>query len=105
MLAASVALAAAFVALVDAFPALVEAFAKGDFSARLDEARTDTEVGRLTSALNQMLARIEEAFAVKVVSEDKLRRFVADASHELRRKMQQRKSANHAPEVHTIPAA
>ncbi len=41
-------------------------------------------VGRLTSALNQMLARIEEAFAVKVVSEDKLRRFVADASHELR---------------------
>ena len=61
-----------------------EAFAKGDFSARLDEARTDTEVGRLTSALNQMLARIEEAFAVKVKSEDKLRRFVADASHELR---------------------
>ncbi|NDE50443.1 MAG: sulfate adenylyltransferase subunit CysD, partial [Actinobacteria bacterium] len=61
-----------------------EAFAKGDFSARLDEARTDTEVGRLTSALNQMLARIEEAFAVKVASEDKLRRFVADASHELR---------------------
>lgn len=61
-----------------------EAFAKGDFSARLDEARTDTEVGRLTSALNQMLARIEEAFVVKVKSEDKLRRFVADASHELR---------------------
>jgi two-component system OmpR family sensor kinase len=61
-----------------------EAFAKGDFSARLDEARTDTEVGRLTYALNQMLARIEEAFAVKVESENKLRRFVADASHELR---------------------
>jgi two-component system OmpR family sensor kinase len=55
-----------------------------DISARLDEARSDTEVGRLTSALNQMLARIEEAFAVKVESEDKLRRFVADASHELR---------------------
>jgi two-component system OmpR family sensor kinase len=31
-----------------------------------------------------MLARIEEAFAVKVASEEKLRRFVADASHELR---------------------
>ena len=36
-----------------------EAFARGDFSARLPEARSDTEVGRLTSALNQMLHRIE----------------------------------------------
>jgi two-component system OmpR family sensor kinase len=31
-----------------------------------------------------MLARIEEAFAVRTESENKLRRFVADASHELR---------------------
>ncbi|NDI25061.1 MAG: sensor histidine kinase, partial [Actinobacteria bacterium] len=54
------------------------------FSARLPEARGDTEVGRLTSALNQMLSRIEESFAVRVASEEKLRRFVADASHELR---------------------
>ena len=61
-----------------------EAFARGDLSARLPEARSDTEVGRLTSALNQMLQRIEESFAVRVASEEKLRRFVADASHELR---------------------
>jgi len=61
-----------------------EAFARGDFSARLPEARGDTEVGRLTSALNQMLTRIEESFSVRVASEEKLRRFVADASHELR---------------------
>ncbi len=61
-----------------------EAFARGDFSARLPVTNSDTEVGRLTSALNQMLQRIEESFAVKVASEDKLRRFVADASHELR---------------------
>ncbi|MFM7491067.1 MAG: ATP-binding protein [Actinomycetota bacterium] len=61
-----------------------EAFARGDFSARLPEARGDTEVGRLTSALNQMLNRIEESFSVRVASEEKLRRFVADASHELR---------------------
>jgi two-component system OmpR family sensor kinase len=61
-----------------------EAFARGDFSARLSEARGDTEVGRLTSALNQMLTRIEESFSVRVASEEKLRRFVADASHELR---------------------
>jgi two-component system OmpR family sensor kinase len=31
-----------------------------------------------------MLARIEESFALRKTSEDKLRRFVADASHELR---------------------
>ena len=61
-----------------------EAFARGDFSARLPEATGDTEVAHLTSALNQMLGRIEESFAAKVESESKLRRFVADASHELR---------------------
>ena len=61
-----------------------EAFARGDFSARLPEARNDTEVGRLTSALNQMLGRIEESFSARVASENRLRRFVADASHELR---------------------
>ena len=61
-----------------------EAFAKGDYSARLPEARGDTEVGRLTWALNQMLSRIAESFEVRKASEEKLRRFVADASHELR---------------------
>jgi two-component system OmpR family sensor kinase len=58
--------------------------AAGDLSARLPEARTTTEVGRLTTSLNTMLSRIEESFAVRKTSEDKLRRFVADASHELR---------------------
>lgn len=61
-----------------------EAFAKGDYSARLPEARGDTEVGRLTWSLNQMLTRIAESFEARRASEDKLRRFVADASHELR---------------------
>lgn len=61
-----------------------EAFAKGDYTARLPEARGDTEVGKLTWALNQMLSRIEESFEAQKASEDKLRRFVADASHELR---------------------
>lgn len=61
-----------------------EAFAKGDYSARLPEARGDTEVGRLTWSLNQMLTRIAESFAARQASEEKLRRFVADASHELR---------------------
>ncbi len=61
-----------------------QAIASGDLSARLPDAKPDTEVGRLVSSLNQMLNRIEESFAVRVESENKLRRFVADASHELR---------------------
>jgi two-component system OmpR family sensor kinase len=61
-----------------------EAIASGDLSARLPAARPDTEVGRLTTSLNTMLGRIEESFAARVNSENKLRRFVADASHELR---------------------
>jgi two-component system OmpR family sensor kinase len=58
--------------------------AAGDLSARLPEAKPTTEVGRLTTSLNTMLTRIEESFALRKASEDKLRRFVADASHELR---------------------
>jgi two-component system OmpR family sensor kinase len=61
-----------------------EAIAAGDLSARLPAAKPDTEVGRLTTSLNTMLSRIEESFTARVESENKLRRFVADASHELR---------------------
>ncbi len=64
--------------------ATAEAIAEGDLSARLPVVNPDTEVGRLTASLNQMLSRIEESFAIRVASESKLRRFVADASHELR---------------------
>ena len=58
--------------------------AAGDLSARLENFEPDTEVGRLSTSLNQMLSRIEESFAARTESEEKLRRFVADASHELR---------------------
>lgn len=61
-----------------------EEIAAGNLSARMPEANPATEVGRLVTSLNAMLARIEEAFAVRTESENKLRRFVADASHELR---------------------
>lgn len=43
-----------------------------------------TEVGQLTDAVNRMLQHIEGAFAERQASEDLLRHFVADASHELR---------------------
>ena len=61
-----------------------EKIAAGDLSARLDNFEPDTEVGRLSTSLNTMLSRIEESFDARTKSEDKLRRFVADASHELR---------------------
>jgi two-component system OmpR family sensor kinase len=64
--------------------ATAEKIAGGDLSARLENFEPDTEVGRLSTSLNQMLSRIEESFAARTESEGKLRRFVADASHELR---------------------
>jgi two-component system OmpR family sensor kinase len=60
------------------------AIAEGDLSVRLPEVNPNTEVGRLTTSLNTMLGRIEDAFDVRTKSESRLRRFVADASHELR---------------------
>jgi two-component system OmpR family sensor kinase len=61
-----------------------ERIAEGDLTARLPDVKPNTEVGRLVNTLNTMLSRIEESFAARVESESKLRRFVADASHELR---------------------
>jgi two-component system, OmpR family, sensor kinase len=58
--------------------------AGGDLSRRVEPAEPETEIGRLGLALNAMLAQIETAFAARTASEDRLRRFVADASHELR---------------------
>jgi len=60
------------------------AIAAGDLSKRVEPAEEATEVGRLGLSLNAMLAQIEEAFEERRASEDRLRRFVADASHELR---------------------
>ncbi|GAA0356177.1 HAMP domain-containing histidine kinase [Actinoallomurus spadix] len=67
------------------------AIATGDLSRRVPDADPRTEVGRLGDALNGMLAQIETAFhaqarseATARESEERMRRFVADASHELR---------------------
>ena len=61
-----------------------DAIASGDLTRRVPEERAGTEVGRLGSALNEMLGQIEAAFSEKSASEERLRQFVADASHELR---------------------
>ncbi|GAA5155719.1 hypothetical protein GCM10023321_29790 [Pseudonocardia eucalypti] len=59
--------------------------ASGDLSRRVPEqADARTEIGRLAVTLNGMLERLEAAFAQRTESENRLRQFVADASHELR---------------------
>jgi two-component system OmpR family sensor kinase len=67
------------------------AIAAGDLSQRVPAGDEHTEVGRLSLALNGMLARIERSFRAQQASEEqarasetRMRRFVADASHELR---------------------
>jgi len=61
-----------------------DSIAAGDLSARVESTDERTEVGRLGIAFNSMLGQIEGAFAEREASEDRLRRFLADASHELR---------------------
>ena len=61
-----------------------EAIAAGQLHHRVEVTGSGTEASRLGSSLNRMLERIEEAFAARTASEERLRRFVADASHELR---------------------
>jgi two-component system OmpR family sensor kinase len=67
------------------------AIAAGELSRRIPHPQERTEVGRLATALNAMLGRIEASYRAREDgeakardSEDRMRRFVADASHELR---------------------
>ncbi len=67
------------------------AIAAGDLTRRVPESDPRTEVGRLGRSLNAMLSQIEAAFAARAASElaarrseERMRQFVADASHELR---------------------
>jgi two-component system OmpR family sensor kinase len=69
---------------LDQIETTAAAIADGELSRRVEFDDPRTEVGRLGRALNVMLSRIEAAFAERRASEDRLRRFVADASHELR---------------------
>jgi two-component system OmpR family sensor kinase len=68
-----------------------EAIAAGDLTRRVPDRDPVTEVGRLGRSLNTMLAQIETSFRAREESEaaarrseERMRRFVADASHELR---------------------
>jgi two-component system OmpR family sensor kinase len=56
----------------------------GDLAERVSRHDSRTEVGRLGTALNGMLTRIETSVSERAASEELTRRFFADASHELR---------------------
>ncbi|MCH9759509.1 MAG: HAMP domain-containing histidine kinase [Actinomycetia bacterium] len=67
------------------------AIASGRLDCRVPERDPRTEVGRLSLALNGMLAQIQRAMALSEssadqarMSEERMRRFITDASHELR---------------------
>ncbi len=69
---------------LEAMADTADVIAAGDLSRRVEPAEPRTEVGRLGLSLNAMLEQIEVAFAERAATEEKLRRFLADASHELR---------------------
>lgn len=72
------------------------AIAAGDLSQRVPDPEAEnpepkTEVGSLARSLNTMLTQVEAAFTAQAASEaaarsseERMRRFIADASHELR---------------------
>ncbi|MBN2404365.1 MAG: HAMP domain-containing histidine kinase [Coriobacteriia bacterium] len=69
---------------VDQMVETATAIAAGDLTARVPDVPPGTELGQLGIALNEMLARIEDAFAHEQAAQERLKLFVADASHELR---------------------
>jgi two-component system, OmpR family, sensor kinase len=69
---------------IDRMVSTAEAIAGGNTDERIDVTHPGSEVGRLGTALNRMLDRIGDSLAARTASEQRMRRFVADASHELR---------------------
>lgn len=56
----------------------------GGLDRRVPTSDSTTEVGQLATSFNTMLDRVEREFAARRESEERMRRFLADASHELR---------------------
>ena len=56
----------------------------GDLSQRLDPVERNDEIGALTSSFNSMLDSIERATRDRDLTIESQKRFIADASHELR---------------------
>lgn len=69
---------------LDAMTSLALRIARGRSGDRLGPTRTDTELGRLAGAFDEMLDAQDAALAASQRPERRTRRFLADASHELR---------------------
>jgi two-component system, OmpR family, sensor kinase len=69
---------------VEAVTSTARAMGEEDLAKRLPVANPKDEIGRLTTTINALLARLEAAFARREEALSRQRRFAADASHELR---------------------
>ena len=69
---------------VEAVTATAQEMGEGDLAKRLPVANPKDEIGRLTTTINGLLARLEAAFKRREEALSRQRRFAADASHELR---------------------
>ncbi len=69
---------------LDAMTALARSIARGHRGQRLSPRRPDTELGRTAAAFDDMLDSLEGAEARERSAQQSVRRFVADAAHELR---------------------
>jgi two-component system OmpR family sensor kinase len=69
---------------VEAVTSTAQAMGEEDLAKRLPVANPKDEIGRLTTTINALLARLEAAFARREEALSRQRRFAADASHELR---------------------
>jgi two-component system, OmpR family, sensor kinase len=69
---------------IEAMAAQADRITAGDLTDRVAAHHPGSEVGRLGTALNGMLARIEADVQEREASQQQMRRFFADASHELR---------------------
>ncbi|HKS42698.1 MAG TPA: heavy metal sensor histidine kinase [Blastocatellia bacterium] len=62
---------------VDRLTRAAEHIGRGSLSERVEESRSQDEIGRLARTFNEMISKLEQAF-------ERERRFTADASHELK---------------------
>src|SRR5580704_10666961 len=69
---------------IETMAAQADRITAGDLTDRVTPHHPGSEVGRLGTALNGMLARIETGVQEREASQQQMRRFFADASHELR---------------------
>jgi two-component system, OmpR family, sensor kinase len=69
---------------IEAMAAQADRISAGDLTGRVSGIDARSEVGRLGTALNGMLARVEAYVTEREASEEHMRCFFADASHELR---------------------